>query len=210
MFTTNDLLKRIDVELKSILNPKKEMGITIGAAFGLGFKAKGLGDEMAKLIKGTSDVINKLEQLFKEFREACQNDTKVPFWFVLDDVNSMKDIIVPSKPESIDEFKSLIRLLVKASKQDGTCKALFGSTDSSLVVWMQELGFDQVQAFKHGYCLFILIMSDTEMDSYLKLIGIQKESIRRMLIDAFGGDVYRCLLSFGSPVLDNTENEEKF
>jgi len=58
--------------------------------------------------------------------------------------------------------------------------------------------------------IIIGFLSDKEMDSYLNLIGIQKESIRRMLIDAFGGDIYRCLLSFGSPVLDNTENEEKF
>eukprot|EP00830_Metopus_es_P017490 TRINITY_DN574_c0_g2_i2.p2 TRINITY_DN574_c0_g2~~TRINITY_DN574_c0_g2_i2.p2 ORF type:complete len:223 (+),score=26.36 TRINITY_DN574_c0_g2_i2:672-1340(+) len=53
-------------------------------------------------------------------------------------------------------------------------------------------------------------LNASEMDGYLKEIGLKKEAIRTMLVNAFGGDIFRCVRSFASRFLDKEENEDKF
>jgi len=145
--TTSDLLEEIEYSLMGfagqIKNRIKASGAAVLNTIGEMMWMGPMGDEALKIIEDKAKTIKKLERLLGKFGEACQKDTKIPFWFVLDDINSIKRIIEPNEKESIRDFQSLISLLVKASKQDGTCKALFGSTDSRLVIWMQEQGFEQ-------------------------------------------------------------------
>jgi AAA+ ATPase superfamily predicted ATPase len=144
--STKDLLERIERELQtfSVFAKDAGKGIMKGAISSLGvlMHLPGIAKELNELVESKSSTIEKLERLLITYSKK-RVEGGPPFLVVLDDVNSLKDVLMDKNVESVKDAKSLFRLLVDATKQEGICKVLLGTTDSSLLVWMKDLGFEQ-------------------------------------------------------------------
>jgi AAA+ ATPase superfamily predicted ATPase len=117
------------VSTPSIGNAKVDAGIRVEVS----------GEKLVEALKKDIGILEKMGIMIEEFKKLYTQGLNSQLVFCFDEINRMKEIM--HKEMSREDFRSLIALLVLATKQNKNCKVLFGTTDSSFVGSMQEMGF---------------------------------------------------------------------
>eukprot|EP01022_Parablepharisma_sp_SALTPOND_P033280 TRINITY_DN883_c0_g2_i1.p1 TRINITY_DN883_c0_g2~~TRINITY_DN883_c0_g2_i1.p1 ORF type:complete len:491 (-),score=73.06 TRINITY_DN883_c0_g2_i1:179-1564(-) len=181
------------------------------------FDNLGLGKNLLDLLLKIPDPIKKLDTLINLYADEYGHKRGAPFWLILDEFNVTRDIIHPGDEKSADALRSLLRVLVAATKRDKRCKVVLGTAHSSLLVWMKstmkvyDAWFTPYSMGNRLYLTKILgFFSNEEMDRFLTDLGVDQAGWRKMLIKTFGGDVNRCLKAFKSVPSGVADMDEAF